>query len=530
MYASPSFLAVALLLPLCALILHGLAPAVYGSGVPGTKGSGVPGTKPGFSVHAQAALVFQWIFGAFLVWLAVVGMLSPASIVLKGRGLPVGVTRLLIEPTLYLDGRNAPFLLLMGISLPLIFTWLRDREGKYGPSYYVSANLLSMSLVGVFLSESLLLFYLFWELALIGAYFWIGLHGRANIYSGPVYGALLKFFLITLAGSLPMLVSIVALCAAAGRDPGLSGIAGLLPSLPQSQRWWIFGGFVLAFAVKLPLLGFHGWLRDTYNVSAPACRAVLSALMSKMGAYGIIMILAQGFRQECFQLAPQLEMLCVLGALYGAVLCLAQDRLIDILVYSSLSHLSLIGLGVFAAAGAGEVETTGLTGAIFQVFNHGLIMTALFAFDARISVSGNSPSLSTHGGLRKGQRRLAAVLLTAIFASASLPGLSNFAGEILVLFTAFNSSPWLTLLASLGALIAAGALVRAFHKIFLGPQSEASQHNFTQAPDLSKRETGLALGLIVLWLILGLYPMLFIRPVEHAILTLGAVRGMAGLP
>jgi NADH-quinone oxidoreductase subunit M len=98
------------------------------------------------------------------------------------------------------------------------------------------------------------------------------------------------------------------------------------------------------------------------------------------------------------------------------------------------------------------------------------------------------------------------------------------------LFTAFNSSPWLTLLASLGALIAAGALVRAFHKIFLGPQSEGSQHNFTQAPDLSKRETGLALGLIVLWLILGLYPMLFIRPVEHAILTLGAVRGMAGLP
>lgn len=516
MHSFAAFLPLAILFPLAALILHGSAPSRDGA------------SKFANLRQAKAALFFQWAYGAFLVWLSVVAMSVPEGLFLRGRSVTLGYTGLSLEPTLYLDSRNAPFLLLLGLCLPLIFTWLRDKDGRYGPSYYVSANLLTLSLAGVFISDSLLLFYLFWETALLGAYFWIGMHGRANIHSGSVYSALIRFFLFTLVGSMPMLVSIVALCAAAGKDPGVNGIAAIVNAMPPGQRWWVFAGFALAFAVKLPLLGFHGWLRDTYNVSAPACRAVLSALMSKMGAYGLILVLAPGFAPEIARLAPYLQVLCVMGAVYGALLCLAQDRLIDILVYSSLSHLSLVALAVFASSG--DVATTGLTAAIFQVFNHGLIMAALFAFDARISTTGDSPLLSATGGLRNGQRRLAAVLLTAIFASASLPGLSNFAGEILVLFTAFRSSPWLTFLASAGALIGAAALVRAFHKIFLGTGKGNEGAGFTQAADFSVGETGLALCLIALWLVLGLYPMLFIQPVEKTILTIGAAGGLAGLP
>ncbi len=516
MHAFAGFLPLAILLPLGAMILHGAAPA------------GGVASKTRNLAQARAALVFQWVYGAFLVWISIMAMTVPEGLVLHGRGVPLGVTNLIIEPTLYLDARNAPFLLLMGLCLPLIFTWLRDKDGRYGPSYYVSANLLTLSLAGVFISDSLLLFYLFWETALLGAYFWIGMHGRANIHSGSVYNALVRFFLFTLVGSLPMLVSIIALCAVAGKDPGIGGIAAIVADMAPTQRWWVFAGFALAFAVKLPLLGFHGWLRDTYSVSAPATRAVLSALMSKMGAYGLIMVLAPGFSGEIARIAPHLQTLCVMGAIYGALLCLAQDRLVDILIYSSLSHLSLVALSVFAANG--DVTTTGLTAAIFQVFNHGLIMAALFAFDARISTSGESPLLSHTGGLRTGQRRLAAVLLTAIFASASLPGLSNFAGEILVMYTAFNSSPWMTLLASVGALIGAAALVRAFHLIFLGVRKGPDAPGFTQARDFSVGETGLALALIAVWLVLGLYPMLFIQPVEKTILTIGAAHGLAGLP
>jgi NADH-quinone oxidoreductase subunit M len=222
--------------------------------------------------------------------------------------------------------------------------------------------------------------------------------------------------------------------------------------------------------------------------------------------------------------------LCAAGAVYGALLCLSQDRFVDILIFSSLSHLSLIALGVFSAVKAGDVETTGLTGALFQVFNHGLIMAALFAFDARVSASGESPSLSAQAGLRGGQRRLAAVLLCAIFASASLPGLSNFAGEILILFAAFRSSPWLTFTASIGALVTAAAMVRAFHRIFLGVRGGDSV-GFAQAGDISRGETAMALCLMALWLVLGLYPMLYIHPVEKSLLTLGsALQGLAVLP
>jgi hypothetical protein len=144
-------------------------------------------SKSGNLKQAKAALVFQWGYGAFLVWLSVLGMCAPSGLVLRGAGFPFGVTSIIEQPTLYLDGRNAPFLMLLGLCLPLIFTWLRDKEGRYGPSYYVSANLLTLSLAGVFISDSLLLFYLFWETALLGAYFWIGMHGRANIHSGSVY-------------------------------------------------------------------------------------------------------------------------------------------------------------------------------------------------------------------------------------------------------------------------------------------------------------------------------------------------------
>lgn len=516
MYAFSAFLPAAILLPLGAMLLHGAAPAPK-SGASQARNR----------TQARAALWFQWGYGIFLSWLSIMAMTVPEGLRIAGKGMLLG-TDLEIEPALYLDGRNAPFLLLLGLCLPLIFTWLRDKDGRYGPSYYVSANLLILSLAGVFMSDSLVLFYLFWETALLGAYFWIGLHGRANIHSGSVYAALIRFFLFTLVGSLPMLVSIIALCADAGRDPGISGIAAVAASQDPFRRGWVFAGFFLGFAVKLPLLGFHGWLRDTYNVAAPACRALLSGVMSKMGAYGLILVLAQGFPQECARFAPQLQLLCVLGAVYGALLCLAQDRLIDILVYSSLSHLGLVALGVFTATG--EVATTGLTGAIFQVFNHGLIMAALFAFDARISTGSESPLLSATGGLRTGQRRLAAVLLTAIFASCSLPGMSNFAGEILVLFAAFRSSPWLTFLASVGALIGAAALVRAFHRIFLGKRQAQEAVGFSQAADLSFGETGLAIALILLWVVLGLYPMLFLKPVEQTLLSIVATRGMAVLP
>jgi NADH-quinone oxidoreductase subunit M len=287
--------------------------------------------------------------------------------------------------------------------------------------------------------------------------------------------------------------------------------------LPDSTRLWVFIGFFLGFAVKLPLLGFHGWLRNTYNVAPPACRALLSAAMSKMGAFGLILVLAPAFPGELARFAPWLQGLAVAGVLYGGVLMLAQDRLVDLLAYASLSHLSLLALGVFASADG--TSTTGLSGAVLLVFNHAVIMVLLFSLDSRILkggvTDGTSPDRGLLSGLRSGQKRLFAFLLLAVFASASLPGLSNFPGEILIYFSAFKVSPWLTLLAGLGALLGAAALVRALHNVFLGRPS-ALKADVQPAGDLSLGESGLALALGALWLVLGLAPMLLLGPVEKA--------------
>jgi NADH-quinone oxidoreductase subunit M len=307
--------------------------------------------------------------------------------------------------------------------------------------------------------------------------------------------------------------------------------------LPDGMRAWVFLGFLLGFAVKLPLFGFHGWLRDTYNVAPPACRALLSAAMSKMGAFGLILVLAPAFPAELARFAPWLLGLAAVGALYGGVLMLAQDRLLDLLAYASLSHLSILALGVFSAAAdtgadaASTVMTTGLSGAAWLTLNHALIMAVLFALDARALNDGASPDRGLLTGLRARQPRLFAFLLLAVFASASLPGLNNFPGEVLVLFAAYTVSPWLALLAGLGALIGAAALVRLLHNVWLGASEAAAVSvdagvpamEEAPAPDLNRPETILVGALAALWLVIGLYPMLLLGPIERAFSWINAL-------
>src|SRR5690606_23806063 len=429
------------------------------------------------------------------------------------------------------DARGALFLLLLGLCPPVVLTLLRrvrsvDAAGRDARSQDVAAWALSFGLAGVFLVDSLLMLYFFWEASLIAVYFWIGMHGRRNRFGGAVYPALMRFVLFTLAGSLPLLASVAAVCAANFRDPGLSGLPATVAHLSDTARNWVFLGFLLGFAVKLPLFGFHGWLRDTYNVAPPACRALLSAAMSKMGAFGLLLVLAPAFAAELSQYAPLLLTLAVIGALYGGVLMLAQDRLIDMLAYASLSHLSILALGIFSSAASLPTvssTTAGFSGAAMLVFSHALVMAFLFALDARaLSGSGagaGSVERGVHAGLRARQPRLYAFLLLAVFASASLPGLNNFPGEVLTLFAAYTVSPWLALAAGLGALIGAAALVRLLHNVWLGtPGDEAAARPETPhiAPDLSRSETVLAVSVTALWLVFGLYPMLLLPPLERA--------------
>lgn len=332
-----------------------------------------------------------------------------------------------------------------------------------------------------------------------------------------------------------MLASIAAVCAANFRDPGLSGLPETVAHLSATARGWVFLGFLLGFAVKLPLFGFHGWLRDTYNVASPACRALLSAAMSKMGAYGLLLVLAPAFSAELSRYAPALLALAAIGALYGGVLMLAQDRLTDMLAYASLSHLSILALGIFSSSATlftPSATTAGFSGATLLALSHALTMAFLFALDGRAFPAGRSAERAVHAGLRARQPRLYAFLLLAVFASASLPGLNNFPGEVLTLFAAYTISPWFALAAGLGALIGAAALVRLLHEAWLGAPVSGSGADAAHpeaalaAPDLSRSETALAVAVSALWLVFGLYPMLLLRPLEGAFALIHATGWM----
>lgn len=488
---------------------------------------------------AGLSLAFSWIYAAVAALTAAAALATPGGLSLGTAATTIGVSGFEIAPRLLLDGRGALFLLLLGLCPPIVFTLLRHvrsltPDGRDARSQDVAAWALVFGLAGVFLVDSLLLFYLFWEASLVAVYFWIGLHGRRNRFGGPVYPALMRFVLFTLAGSLPMLASLAVVCAANFRDPGLSGLPATVAHLSATTRGWVFFGFLLGFAVKLPLFGFHGWLRDTYNVAPPACRALLSAAMSKMGAYGLLMVLAPAFSAELARHAPILLTLAALGALYGGVLMLAQDRLIDMLAYASLSHLSILALGIFASATTlftPAATTAGFSGATLLVLSHALTMAFLFSLDARSLPAGRSAECGVHVGLRARQPRLYAFLLLAVFASASLPGLNNFPGEVLTLFAAYTVSPWLALVAGLGALIGAAALVRLLHEAWLGapvPETEGAAHPEATlaAPDLSRSETALAVAVSALWLVFGLYPMLLLRPLEGAFALIHAAGWM----
>jgi len=446
----------------------------------------------------------QMIYGLMLVAVSAPVVFSTMSYSLSFSAIQV-FHSFRIVPAYYLDGKNAPLILMIGMIIPLIFFIMKNHLSDKGSLFYIPFNVFVLGLAGAFVSDSLIIFYFFYELSLIGAYFLIGLFG-----TGEKSGALTRFFLFTLTGSLAMLFSIAGISAITGSDVPLSHLSSSLQAIPPSLRLIIFSGFFLAFAVKMPLFLFHGWMRQTYAGSSPPVRAILSAAMSKLGAYGFLIILAGSFAKEMQMLSLPLFILAAAGALYGALLCLGADDIFDVIVYSSLVHLSVIALGIFSGVSGNKNDLSALGGSLFQMFNHGLIMAMLFALEDKIG-----PRLAVTG-LRGKKGRLYAVFLIAIFSSISLPGMSNFAGELIVLYSSFKVNPYITLIAGAGLLIAAAALVRSFHKLFLGKPSGGKEG------DLTIPETGLTLVMTAFWILLGIFPDVFLR---SALTALQSLRG-----
>jgi NADH-quinone oxidoreductase subunit M len=350
--------------------------------------------------------------------------------------------------------------------------------------YYGLMLLLTGAIVGVFVAQDLLLFYVFWEAMLIPLYVLVGVWGGAGRLR-----ATLVFVIYTMAGSLLMLASIIVL--------GLSqGTFDLVGSGTNSSDW-IFLGFVAAFAVKAPLFPLHAWLPETYRESSPEVAAVLSGVVSKVAAYGFLRIAIAKFPGPTSDFRTPILVLAACGLVYGSLLAFRAPDLRGVIAYSSLAQMGLITLGLFA------VNSLGLNGAVLQMVNHGLISATLFLLAGGIERRTSTGELVLLGGMARGRPALATVLLTAGVIALAVPGSTAFAGEFAILAGVFQTGWGYAVVGAVAIVLAAMYMLRLISAVLHERRGPAVSD---AALDLRPAELGVVVPLVGILLVLSAWP------------------------
>ncbi|MEI6606265.1 MAG: NADH-quinone oxidoreductase subunit M [Verrucomicrobiota bacterium] len=413
------------------------------------------------------------------------------------------------------DGTSWLFLLLT--SLVTLFALAASVRLEIGGRAYCALILvLEGMLFGVFTARHFIPWFLCWEMTLIPSYLLIRLWG------GPgAPRAALRFFIMTLGGSVFMLLGFLALQLATGTMDfsKLAALAANHELLPKMAATFVGTGYsgqfllgtvavgvFLGLAVKLPVFPFHAWLPAAYAEAPTPVTMLLTGLLSKMGVYGLLRILLPIFPEVLPGLAPCLMVLAVLTVLLGAVAALAQRDLKRILAYSSVNHLGYCAMAVVAAAALQTdrgAHAAAISGTILQAFNHGIIAsTIFFCIGLMEQRSGGVRTLTDFGGLRAQVPVLCSLMGLAVFASLGLPGLSGFVGEFLIFTGVFALVPWAAALAVIGLLLTAVFFLRMVRLVFHGPLNPAC----AKWPDLSNGERWILAPAIALIIIPGLWP------------------------
>jgi len=365
--------------------------------------------------------------------------------------------------------------------------------------------LLEAGMLGVFCALDLFLFYVFWEAMLIPMYFLIGIWGHER----RIYAAV-KFFLYTMAGSVLMLVAFIVLYAESGiASFDLLELTGK-PVDPELQMW-LFGAFALAFAIKVPMFPFHTWLPDAHVEAPTAGSVILAGVLLKMGGYGFLRLAIPLFPNASAAYAPLIGILAVVGILYGALVSLVQTDLKKLVAYSSVAHLGFVMLGIAA------LTPTSVVGSVYQMLNHGVSTGALFLLVGMLYERRHTRSIAEFGGLRAPMPRFTAVFLLVSFSSMAVPGFNGFVGEFLILVGSWPFSAPLTVLASLGVVLAAAYMLWMIQRVFYG---EVTHEANSGLPDLSLREGAVLLPLAALALFMGLASPIFTRAIEPSVTSM----------
>ena len=397
------------------------------------------------------------------------------------------------------DGISLLLLALTAVLFPLSIAASKSIE-KNQKMYMVAMLLLETGMLGVFVALDLILFFVFFEITLVPMYLLIGIWGSGN----RVYAAV-KFFLYTALGSALMLTGIIWL----GVLTGTFDFTQILDaSLTANQQAWLFLGFGVAFAVKVPIFPFHTWLPDAHTEAPTAASVLLAGVLLKLGTYGFIRFNLTLFPDAAVRFAPWLAGLAVVGIIYGAAVAIVQPDVKRLVAYSSVSHLGFIILGIFA------MTSQGLTGGVMQMVNHGLSTGALFLLIGMIYERRHTRQISDYGGVAKVMPIFAGLFLFSVFASAGLPGLNGFIGEFKILLGSYLRFPVAAVLGATGVILAAIYLLWAYERVFTGPLDNEDNKKLI---DLDTREILIMVPLVALILFLGVYPKPALDRIEPAV-------------
>ena len=397
------------------------------------------------------------------------------------------------------DGISLLLLVLTAILFPLSIAASKS-VAKNQKMYMVAMLLLETGMLGVFVALDLLLFFAFFEITLVPMYLLIGIWGSGN----RVYAAL-KFVLYTALGSALMLTGIIWL----GAITGTFDFTQILDAtITPTQQAWLFLGFGIAFAVKVPIFPFHTWLPDAHTEAPTAGSVLLAGVLLKLGTYGFIRFNLTLFPDAAVRFAPWLASLAVIGIIYGAAVAIVQPDVKRLVAYSSVSHLGFIILGIFA------MTSQGITGGVIQMVNHGLSTGALFLLVGMIYERRHTRLIADYGGIAKVMPVFAGLFLFSVFASAGLPGLNGFIGEFKILLGSYLRFPVAAVVAAGGVILAAVYLLWAYERVFTGPIVHKENSKLI---DLDRREILIIAPLVALIVFLGVYPKPALDRIEPAV-------------
>jgi len=405
------------------------------------------------------------------------------------------------------DGVSLPLVLLTAVLffVSLVYSLTIAERAR---AYVGLFLLLETACLGVFVSLDLILFYVFWEVTLVGMYFIIAGWG----YEDRQRAALI-FFLYTLLGSLPLLLAIIALYL--GSDPRTFDMRAIIEAPPLSG---VAAGFTLvalliAFAIKTPVFPFHTWLPAAHVEAPTAGSVVLAGVLLKLGTYGLVRFSLQMTPDAFRSGALVVAIVGVFSALYGAFVALAQRDLKRMVAYTSVNHMGYIVVGVAAAAATldEDARAIAIDGAVLQMVSHGIVTGALFLLVGMLQSRAHTRDMTAFGGLLKVTPMLGLLFIVSAFASLGLPGLAHFPAEFQIFLGTLDVWPILAVLVILAIVVTAALYLRAIQATFLGALPE----RWRKMPDLTPSEVWSAVPLLLLTVLLGVAPRLVLDIVHR---------------